>query len=257
MTILVVQPTYSEKVTLRYFDIRGLAEPIRLALSYLKIEYEEVKYARCAPDCKNGLTDWTEAKKVGTESGLFAFSQVPSLTYGDTSLVQSEAILRFLGRKHGIAGETEIEHQRIDLFVGGLKDMRSKYGKMVYNKNALTDPQIMSDYLDVQRTWLPFFERLLVKSSGDGPYVAGSRVTFADFVAFDMIDSNMRIEADAFVDLPLLRGLASKVSQMDGVAKYLQSNKRRKRANGASATFDNPTNPPNYIPDWNAAKNDL
>ena len=170
MTILVVQPISSETVTLRYFDIRGLAEPIRLALSYLNIDYEEVKYARCAPDCKNGLTDWTEAKKVGTESGLFAFSQVPSLTYGETSLVQSEAILRFLARKHGIAGETEIEQQRIDLFVGGLKDMRSKYGKMVYNKKALTDPKIMSDYLDVQRTWLPFFERLLVKSSVDGPY---------------------------------------------------------------------------------------
>ena len=109
MAILVVQPISSETVTLRYFDIRGLAEPIRLALSYLNIDYEEVKYARCAPDCKDGLTDWTEAKKVGTESGLFAFSQVPSLTYGETSLVQSEAILRFLARKHGIAGETEIE----------------------------------------------------------------------------------------------------------------------------------------------------
>ena len=48
-------------ITLRYFDIRGLAEPIRLALSYLNIDYEEVKYARCAPDCKDGLTDWTEA----------------------------------------------------------------------------------------------------------------------------------------------------------------------------------------------------
>lgn len=191
MTILVVQPISSETVTLRYFDIRGLAEPIRLALSYLNIDYEEVKYARCAPDCKNGLTDWTEAKKVGTESGLFAFSQVPSLTYGETSLVQSEAILRFLARKHGIAGETEIEQQRIDLFVGGLKDMRSKYGKMVYNKKALTDPKIMSDYLDVQRTWLPFFERLLVKSSVDGPYVAGAHVTFSDFIAFDMIDSNV------------------------------------------------------------------
>eukprot|EP00942_MAST-04A_sp_MAST-4A-sp1_P003584 g3584.t1 len=240
MTILVVQPISSETVTLRYFDIRGLAEPIRLALSYLNIDYEEVKYARCAPDCKDGLTDWTEAKKVGTESGLFAFSQVPSLTYGETSLVQSEAILRFLARKHGIAGETEIEQQRIDLFVGGLKDMRSKYGKMVYNKKALTDPKIMSDYLDVQRTWLPFFERLLVKSSVDGPYVAGAHVTFSDFIAFDMIDR-----------------LATKISQMDGVAKYLQSNKRRKRANGASATFDNPTNPPNFIPDWDAGKRDL
>ena len=37
----------------------------------------------------------------------------------------------------------------------------------------------------------------------------------------------MRIEANAFDDLPLLRGLATKISQMDGVAKYLQSNKNQ------------------------------
>ena len=82
-------------VTLRYFDIRGLAEPIRLVLSHLDIDFEEVKYDRCAPDCAPGLTDWTTEKKIGTASGLFPFSQVPSLTYGDTNLVQSEAILRF------------------------------------------------------------------------------------------------------------------------------------------------------------------
>ena len=239
-------------VTLRYFDIRGLAEPIRLVLSHLDIDFEEVKYDRCAPDCAPGLTDWTTEKKIGTASGLFPFSQVPSLTYGDTNLVQSEAILRFLGRKHELLGDgSEIEQQRIDVFVGGMKDMRSKYGRMAYNKDVLANPQLIQDYVNTQRTWLPFFERLLSRSAVDGPYVAGKHLTFADFLAFDMVDTNLRVDGQCLDNLPNLKALAIKVSELEGVAKYLSSSRRRPRANGASAAFDNPSNPPNFEPQWN------
>ena len=61
-TLMVTSAVAAERVTLRYFDIRGLAEPIRLVLSHLDIDFEEVKYARCAPNCAPGLTDWTAEK---------------------------------------------------------------------------------------------------------------------------------------------------------------------------------------------------
>ena len=256
-TLMVTSAVAAERVTLRYFDIRGLAEPIRLVLSHLDIDFEEVKYARCAPNCAPGLTDWTAEKKTGTASGLFPFSQVPSLSYGDTNLVQSEAILRFLSRKHDLLGDgSETEQQRIDVFVGGIKDMRSKYGKMAYNKDVLGNPQLIRDYIDTQRTWLPFFERLLSQSAKDGPYVAGKHLTFADFLAFDMVDTNLRVDGQCLDNLPKLKALAVKVSELEGVAKYLSSSRRRPRANGASAAFDNPSNPPNFEPQW-SSKSDL
>ena len=107
-------------ITLRYFDIRGLAEPIRLTLAALGLEYEEVKYDRCptdaagAPNCPAGITDWNTAKPAGIESGLLPFGQVPSMTYTDVKkdtfqMVQSVAILRFLAKRHDFYGASEHE----------------------------------------------------------------------------------------------------------------------------------------------------
>ncbi len=108
-------------ITLRYFDIRGLAEPIRLTLAALGLDYEEVKYQRCptnslgAKECPQGVIDWDVAKQEGIESGLLPFGQVPSLTYKDHEsgktfeMVQSHAILRFLAKKHSFYGTSEEE----------------------------------------------------------------------------------------------------------------------------------------------------
>ena len=47
-------------------------------LAALNLEYEEVKYTRCAKDkqgkteCLEGTEDWDTAKKEGMESGLCA-----------------------------------------------------------------------------------------------------------------------------------------------------------------------------------------
>jgi|EP01043_Picozoa_sp_COSAG02_P040934 glutathione S-transferase len=108
-------------ITLRYFDIRGLAEPIRLTLAALGLDYEEVKYQRCptnslgAKECPQGVIDWDVAKQEGIDSGLLPFGQVPSLTYKDQEsgktfeMAQSHAILRFLAKKHSFYGTSEEE----------------------------------------------------------------------------------------------------------------------------------------------------
>ena len=66
----------SPKIVLRYFNIRGLAEPIRLTLAALDLSYEEIVYDRCGDECPDGIQDWTLAKQEGIESGLFPFGQV-------------------------------------------------------------------------------------------------------------------------------------------------------------------------------------
>ena len=75
--LAVISSSYaSPKIVLRYFDIRGLAEPIRLTLAALDLSYEEIVYDRCGDDCPEGIQDWIQAKQEGIESGLFPFGQV-------------------------------------------------------------------------------------------------------------------------------------------------------------------------------------
>ena len=66
-----------------------------------------------------------------------------------------------------------------------------------------------------------------------------------------MVDTNLRVDGQCLDNLPNLKALAIKVSELEGVAKYLSSSRRRVRANGASAAFDNPYKTPNFEPQWN------
>ena len=47
----------------------------------------------------------------------FRFGKLPVLEYDGTTIAQSRAIARFLGRKYGLAGKTEIEEAEADMIV--------------------------------------------------------------------------------------------------------------------------------------------
>ena len=58
------------------------------------------------------------------------FGQLPILIYHDVTLCQSMAIARFLAKKTGIYGETEVEQAYADLIADAVVDFNdSKIGK--------------------------------------------------------------------------------------------------------------------------------
>ena len=59
--------------------------------------------------------------------------QLPYLIDGTTKLTQSNTILRYLARKHNLAGTTEIEHQRIDVIENEAMDCRKRFVGLCYN----------------------------------------------------------------------------------------------------------------------------
>mmetsp|Transcript_7261 Transcript_7261/g.15708 ORF Transcript_7261/g.15708 Transcript_7261/m.15708 type:complete len:229 (-) Transcript_7261:65-751(-) len=77
---------------LLYFDIRGKGEPIRLALAYAGLDFEDCRLSR-------------EAFMQMKTSGELRFGQVPALvvTQGGESktLVQTNAIMRYIGKLAG------------------------------------------------------------------------------------------------------------------------------------------------------------
>lgn len=89
---------------LTYFDIRGLAEPIRLLLNDQEIPFEDNRISR---------EEWAEMKSTmvihnfwNYKSRIFQiFAQLPCLHIGTETIVQSAAILRHLGRIYGEQSE--------------------------------------------------------------------------------------------------------------------------------------------------------
>ena len=116
-------------LTLGYWNIRGLAESIRLLLHYLEIEYKEVLYDfGPAPDFK--MDSWFNVKyTLGLD-----YPNIPYLIDGDFKMTESNAILRYICEKYKpeLLGETLKERAFVNMAVGVLGDLNSAKSKLMY-----------------------------------------------------------------------------------------------------------------------------
>ncbi|KAM6044257.1 glutathione S-transferase 2-like [Chlamydotis macqueenii] len=163
-------------VTLGYWDIRGLAHAIRLLLEHTETPYQEKRYRiGSAPDFD--LSDWTKEKeKLGLD-----FPNLPYLIDGNTKLTQSNAILRYIARKHKMCGETEEEKLRVDLLENQIMDLRMSFAQMCYSADF---EKLKPAFLEQ----LPGKLRDLSRFLGSRKWFAGEKLTFVDFLAYDVLD---------------------------------------------------------------------
>ncbi|NXH11993.1 GSTM2 transferase, partial [Bucco capensis] len=115
-------------LTLGYWDVRGLANPVRMLLEYTETPYQEKLY-RPGPAPEFDRNDWLKEKeKLGLD-----FPNLPYLIDGSTRLTQSNAILRYIARKHNMCGETEEEKQLVDMLENHLMDLRMNFIRLCYS----------------------------------------------------------------------------------------------------------------------------
>jgi len=217
-------------VELRYFASRGRAEVIRLTLEEIGMKYTDTQYSN---------EEWA---KVKPDTTLFPFAQVPSLSIDGVDLVQTGAILRYLGRKHNMYGDNPLEQTQIDIAIGGFEDLLQKYGPLVYDQEFETKKE---KYLtEVLSVWLTHFERLLEKNHGGSGFFVGNRLSIADIVAFDLFSLQMDLSPPAFAPFPHLQRFFSRMQQRPNIKSYLSSSRRPKYAHGNSAAWNNEAHPP-------------
>eukprot|EP00921_Rhytidocystis_pertsovi_P017290 GHVQ01027167.1.p1 GENE.GHVQ01027167.1~~GHVQ01027167.1.p1 ORF type:complete len:133 (+),score=7.45 GHVQ01027167.1:201-599(+) len=83
---------------LGYWNIRGLAQPIRLLLAYCQLEWKETRY-ELLESTKNPGT-WDRSQWTSVKYNLeLDFPNLPWLIDGDLKLTESTAILRHIARK--------------------------------------------------------------------------------------------------------------------------------------------------------------
>ena len=69
---------------LYYFDVYARAEPLRMALSYAKVDYEDIRVTR-------------EQFAKMKEEGKLEFGQLPVIEKDGKFFGQSSSLLRFIG----------------------------------------------------------------------------------------------------------------------------------------------------------------
>lgn len=213
---------------LGYWDIRGLATPIRLMLSQAGVEYEEKLY-HCGGPPDFDRSNWLSEKfTLGLD-----FPNLPYLIDGDVKITQSRVIIRHLARKHGFMGKTEKEQLRIELLDAQVHDFYMDYVRIVYN------PQFESLKADYVKGLPAKFEALSkFIESGKGGFAAGDYVTYADFFFFEYLETQLYFNKEALKDYPVLDAYHKRILALEGVDKYFKSDKAIKFPfSGAIAYF--------------------
>ncbi|KAM6167606.1 glutathione S-transferase Mu 2 isoform 1-T1 [Erethizon dorsatum] len=200
-------------VTLGYWDIRGLAHGIRLLLEYTDSSYEEKRYTMGdAPDCDQ--SHWLNEKfKLGLD-----FPNLPYLIDGTHKLTQSNAIMRYIARKHNLCGETEEEKIRVDILENQLMDARMELARLCYSSDF---EKLKPEYLDQ----LPEMMKLFSQFLGKQPWFAGDKITFVDFLAYDVLERNQVFERTCLDAFPNLKDFISRFEGLKKISAYMKSSR--------------------------------
>jgi len=201
-----------------YFDVRGRAEVARLIMEELGITYTDTKVNR-------------DDMKVLKTTGDLAFGQVPLLKHGSLKLVQSNSIIRYLGRKNNRYGSSAEERAHIDVALDGAEDIRLRYLNLIYAEK-LNDAAKTKHLEEVAKPWLGFMEAMLAKNDGGKGFLVGNQISIADFSVYEELDKTSRIFPDILSQYPLLKGFKQRIELIPRIAAYLQSGRRPAAVNG-------------------------
>merc|ERR1711892_1614984 len=106
-------------IKLTYFNLKGRAELARLILAQAEVDYE---------DCRIEREAWAELKTS------LPMGQLPVLEVDGQTIGQSISIARYLARRFGLAGKTDLDAAEADQAVDALTDMINSFSPLMKEK---------------------------------------------------------------------------------------------------------------------------
>lgn len=230
------QTDSSMVLILGYWDIRGLAHAIRLLLEYTETPYEEKQYnSGEASDFDNnqlsflkkrlnvdfpssgssGSTGWLEWQSEKNKLGL-DFPNLPYIIDGENRISQSNAILRYIARKHKMCGESEEEQIRIDMLENQIMDFRMGFAGVCYRPDF---EKLKPGYLEQLPAKLQMFSHFL----GNRQWFAGDKITFIDFLAYDILDVHRMFEPKCLDQFANLKDFLDRFEALEKISAYMNS----------------------------------
>eukprot|EP00188_Purpureofilum_apyrenoidigerum_P003329 Plantae.Rhodophyta-Purpureofilum_apyrenoidigerum.ctg3459.p1 GENE.Plantae.Rhodophyta-Purpureofilum_apyrenoidigerum.ctg3459~~Plantae.Rhodophyta-Purpureofilum_apyrenoidigerum.ctg3459.p1 ORF type:complete len:208 (+),score=37.29 Plantae.Rhodophyta-Purpureofilum_apyrenoidigerum.ctg3459:352-975(+) len=205
----------SPKLKLIYFDGKGRAEPIRLALSIGKVDFEEERV---------NFDEFVARKK----SGEFMYGKMPVLEVDGEQLAESSALLRYCGRLSGTYPEDPISACLVDEVMSALDDLTRPFvksgqsqepEKIKEGRRYAVENSYPSILTGLEKRWT---------TNTKGPFLLGSDVSVADlfaFVFYSLIHDKVMdyITEEDFAGCPSLKKVYEAVLDIPEVKQYYAS----------------------------------
>nr|XP_012142108.1 PREDICTED: glutathione S-transferase-like isoform X4 [Megachile rotundata] len=149
------QPSYK----LIYFNARGRAEHIRYIFAYAGIDYVDERISK---------ERWPELKKS------MPYGMLPVLEIDGKPISQSNAVARYLARKHNLTGRDEWEAMQCDVLVDTLGDLKQFISQYRTEEDLFKKEEKKAKLL---KETIPFYLNKFEKTVGEnGGYAVGSTI---------------------------------------------------------------------------------
>jgi len=158
-----------------YFPVQARGQASRMTLYYLGIEYQ---------DDIIGL-DWPSHKfNLGLD-----FPNLPYYIDDDVKLTQANAILRYLGKKHGLFGKNLKEEAEIDMLIQTAEDIMLAFAQKAYDPNF---DKLRTEHLKSMEGKLWEVDAFLVGKT----FFVGEKVSVADFAMYHPIKWHKELDSE-------------------------------------------------------------
>mmetsp|Transcript_12566 Transcript_12566/g.35497 ORF Transcript_12566/g.35497 Transcript_12566/m.35497 type:complete len:235 (-) Transcript_12566:594-1298(-) len=202
------------KVVVGYWDIRGLAAPLRMVLEYVGAEYDNVTYKTLGEPGNWDVSDWFGKKPALLEKN--ALMNLPYVIDGDMVVTQSNACLLYLGRKYGLNGKTEKEISKNDQCLCQVMDLRNDAVFLFYAPADRFHADKEKYFTSSLARHLKKMDSWLTMNGTD--FLAGDTPTVCDFHFFELLDQH-----EAFAKFLDKRSPLEKFEQLEAYYKRFRA----------------------------------
>ncbi|XP_055346023.1 glutathione S-transferase 1-like [Paramacrobiotus metropolitanus] len=186
---------------------RGRGEYVRLLLTAIGQKWEEVPVA---------FQDWPSLKSNTP------FGQLPILEVDGQKLAQTSAIVNFLARRYGLAGENEWEQALVESVVAATSDIFTAMGKVVMSPEGQKATEGQKYQQEIFNPALKYWEKFISEHGTNG-YTVGNKITAADIAIYNVLDSTLLLNLTTkdFIDgFPKVKEVVNKVRSHDKLSGY-------------------------------------
>ncbi len=171
---------------LTYFNGRGLAETSRLVFKYTDTPYVDKRFPLEIVDFskRQFKREEFDKAKAGGELDL-SLGKVPFLKTGGITLSQSKSIERFLAKRLGCMGTTDLEAALIDAFCEHIRDAKTSYQPYRQLEGDAKQKGLDKFFGEELPTKLQALEKTLDPSD---KWIIGNSTSLADITLFSLVE---------------------------------------------------------------------
>ena len=149
---------------------------------------------------------------------------------GDIKITQSNAILRYLGRKFALDGRSEQDRVRVDMMLDNAMDFRNGFIMLSYNPKF---NQLKDDYITKLEPTLEKFSKFLANRK----FFSAEYLTYPDFHMYEMLYSHKQLAPRVVEKFRNLVDFIDRMENLPRVSAFLKSNRSPKPMNNKMAAF--------------------